>query len=573
MRYRLRRLPGVTQTEIERLIAEGIEDADGLLTRAAYPAQRATLARRSGITKERLLHLAAFADLLRVKGVGPKIAQLLVLAGGVKSTRELASQNPEVLHAAIEGTIDCAGILRRTPTIGQLSNITEVAGELIPRLVMGAVHETQVKREYSRLLKRLAEDAKRSFCTFQATYASICLAGVLLPLAYLGARIIRILQIVPMPRTDSAVSAFRLAEEAAWRSFEVIGYSLASVAILLLLVTTVVSAIVYLSHGWTERLMFRTTGSRIAFLRLEDTDSRRHRRIERLLQSALCCVAPCLFVAALWFPEESTRIIERAGPVVPPATIVVVLIVCGPSLWELVRQRQKGSTTRACDIQRFLQYRLVELARMAIILILALKVLLPLGLATYRFVGTQCILPGFRMRLEPIMSDLEALPSGSVNVAGSRSITDLFTAELVGMWSFDEGLYDVGASVLASVAVPAWRVIAVILFVLPLVLLGNPWHGVLVLVLTATSYYAEEAIVEHVPELLGLGRGSLASITLLALLILSNTVFHSWTFQGITGPSVVCYVCGSEAQAGANRCPSCGARLPSGWNRHIREVP
>ena len=78
---------------LKKLPARTTHDAGRAL---AKPSARKKAAKRLGIEKKRLCELAALFDLLRVRGVGPRMA-LLLRASGVTACPDLAREDPEDL--------------------------------------------------------------------------------------------------------------------------------------------------------------------------------------------------------------------------------------------------------------------------------------------------------------------------------------------------------------------------------------------------------------------------------------------------------------------------------------------
>jgi len=97
-------LSGDERRALERL---DIRDTRALLGWTAPLARRVWLARQTGIELERLEALARTCDLLRIDGIGPSIAEILILAG-VSDSRALARERPssllERLRVASRGT-------------------------------------------------------------------------------------------------------------------------------------------------------------------------------------------------------------------------------------------------------------------------------------------------------------------------------------------------------------------------------------------------------------------------------------------------------------------------------------
>ncbi len=93
---KLAAVTGLSAAGVDKLHEAGVEKASALLAACATPDGRAELSAETGIDEETLLSAAKKLDLMRVKGVGAKNAELL-LASGVDTVPELATRNAENL--------------------------------------------------------------------------------------------------------------------------------------------------------------------------------------------------------------------------------------------------------------------------------------------------------------------------------------------------------------------------------------------------------------------------------------------------------------------------------------------
>jgi uncharacterized membrane protein/predicted flap endonuclease-1-like 5' DNA nuclease len=84
---------GLSAADGAKLHDAGVEKVSAFLALAATPEGRAELEQETGIAGDVILRAAKKLDLMRIKGVGPKYASLL-LACGVDTVPELARRNP-----------------------------------------------------------------------------------------------------------------------------------------------------------------------------------------------------------------------------------------------------------------------------------------------------------------------------------------------------------------------------------------------------------------------------------------------------------------------------------------------
>lgn len=82
------------------LAKDGIQSTDQLLDRIARKADRAALAKRTGVDATLLDTVARQVDMLRVRGIGPKMVRLLD-AAGVTTIAQLRTQAPDDLFTRV----------------------------------------------------------------------------------------------------------------------------------------------------------------------------------------------------------------------------------------------------------------------------------------------------------------------------------------------------------------------------------------------------------------------------------------------------------------------------------------
>ena len=108
-------------TEVKaKLEAEGIQNTQQLLEHTQTDKQRAELAHKVGTTSHVLKELANRADLMRLKGVGGDLSNLLEEAG-VNSCKELQHRIPEKLHKTLAELQASKKIAHHTPTLAQVT--------------------------------------------------------------------------------------------------------------------------------------------------------------------------------------------------------------------------------------------------------------------------------------------------------------------------------------------------------------------------------------------------------------------------------------------------------------------
>jgi predicted flap endonuclease-1-like 5' DNA nuclease len=133
MPINIRRIEGIGEVYAGKLEELGIRTLEALLEQADTPQKRKVLAERTGISEKLILEWANLADLFRIKGVGEEYSDLLEEAG-VDTVVELAQRNPEHLHAKLAEVNAAKKLVRRLPSLREVTSWVEQAKSL-PRVL------------------------------------------------------------------------------------------------------------------------------------------------------------------------------------------------------------------------------------------------------------------------------------------------------------------------------------------------------------------------------------------------------------------------------------------------------
>jgi len=129
MNYPLSAIEGLSPTEASRLKRAGVRTAAKLLEAAASAKGRKVLAASTGLSEQKLLEWANFADCMRVKGMGRAKGEIL-RASGVKTLRSLAQRNPQKLAESMEKINQSRRLLRGKITEQSVGQMIERARNL-----------------------------------------------------------------------------------------------------------------------------------------------------------------------------------------------------------------------------------------------------------------------------------------------------------------------------------------------------------------------------------------------------------------------------------------------------------
>lgn len=109
---------------LQKMNDKGIRTTQQLVDQARTPQQRNALAKEIGVSSSQLTEWVNRADLMRLKGVGREMSNLLEECG-VDSVKELQHRRAENLHAALKAANDEKKITHHAPTLSQVQEWIE----------------------------------------------------------------------------------------------------------------------------------------------------------------------------------------------------------------------------------------------------------------------------------------------------------------------------------------------------------------------------------------------------------------------------------------------------------------
>ena len=109
---------------------QGIRTTDALLQASSTRAAREALGTKIGVSAERVLEWANRADLMRLKGVGSELSDLLE-AAGVDTVKELARRRADNLQVALREINVSKKLVRRVPRQERLDSWIAQAKKLV----------------------------------------------------------------------------------------------------------------------------------------------------------------------------------------------------------------------------------------------------------------------------------------------------------------------------------------------------------------------------------------------------------------------------------------------------------
>ena len=119
MAHKIAEIKGLDAVIEQKLLAANITTVEELLAATDTAAKRNALVNQLGVNASQLTDWINRADLMRLKGVGTEMANLLEECG-VDSCRELQHRVAANLHTKLKETNDAQRITHHAPTLAQV---------------------------------------------------------------------------------------------------------------------------------------------------------------------------------------------------------------------------------------------------------------------------------------------------------------------------------------------------------------------------------------------------------------------------------------------------------------------
>jgi predicted flap endonuclease-1-like 5' DNA nuclease len=126
-------IEGIGATSAAKLKGVGVDTVEELLVKGSTPKGRETIAESSGISPKLILEWVNLADLMRIKGVGEEMSDLLEEAG-VDTVAELATRNATNLHQKLVEVNEAKSLVRQLPSEATVTDWVTQA-KALPRVV------------------------------------------------------------------------------------------------------------------------------------------------------------------------------------------------------------------------------------------------------------------------------------------------------------------------------------------------------------------------------------------------------------------------------------------------------
>jgi hypothetical protein len=410
MYYALNNFKTIPKEQLQKLQAVKILDTDILLSFATLPSDREMLGRHTGISTEDITRLASLADLVRVKGIGPRMAETLAdsgLAGNVQQFLEImqaqGKEPKQSAHYRLKENLTIrqtatkvARTLRTyakstsnqyfTPSCRQLIEAAEEALELKPRLVL-QIQENQA--EFRRQVFDQWNDEKKFLRKNNNWWLLVFVVIMLLPTLIFSYIRYQNMTVIPINLMDVKYNQF------IYNTNLFLGIDFILFCCIFLLLITIVYSIwrvfSFFASTYLKLLLFNSKTYQKAYTDLKP-DTKKEKR-------ASWWVLSLFAVLSLWLIADVAR--TTANPEVFVGQVLERVFTFGvlfgivitiPTLLKLINFRRKMISDTA--VQRYIIYMIIFMSVLPVILHMAVQTA-PITIQVHTRLMESLVLPRF----------------------------------------------------------------------------------------------------------------------------------------------------------------------------------
>lgn len=567
MKYWLDLFDTIDEETKTALAREGIHNSDQLLDCAAFPTERALLSAKTGIPGDTFLRIVGLADLVRVKGIGIKRAQVLINCSEIQTVQDLAQSSPEDLRSILfqSGLVDEK--FGRLPSQSELAEIIEEAGELKCRLVVQSPDHFDYDMEIAELdqAEAIVDKQLRRYLAAYTVTAAILLFTFLTILHFVE-------DFTHWQTSDPHMTALMQMAENIWLQTSLIASFFTSVW-LILMVLGLYGLWFFLT--WVMRVKVRgrvidrssAKQTYIAFKKQQRMTEYKASLKRGAILFALFSLVSVLtvFVPSL-FGIDVSVVVEyffTSLIIVMPIFALVAIFPGVRSAWRAYKERVGKYGESA--VQQVMLFN-VFYALIALIWIwFIIQIGIPAAFQGYRLVYGRFYLMPQVEKLFAIYNDVNEMEPSveDVNVHETFLIENgnrlTFGANALNFSDVDGTRWEATVIGYLSPTVGLLMVVGfVIVCVIPFILLGKVKAAILFLLLIPLSEFSEWLIEKYTSRAFQVPDGSLVAIGLIIMLFVSLTIMFDRFYQNQTQDEQVCLFCCHENPAGAKFCIQCG---------------
>lgn len=567
MRYKLNQFPSISRQNLGKLAKAGFKDVDALLARTSLPDERKALSNVIEMPEEDLTRCSSMVDLARIKGVSPRMAEMLVESGSARNVQsfiEAMNQPQEVLKKLSSWSAQRKKKVK-LPSPGQLSEMREEALELRPRLAFGNAGEGE---SFRRELIQRANSERIHLRRISFAFSGIVVAAVAILYGlsrYYSASQLRE-KFIPGDELN------RLSVEVAKIMIDLNGSSLLLVFALLLVFMASLFVfydwLSYLQDAWLALWLFNRPGHRKFYRRLKSIDLQKQVRGLWMAVGIFALLAIVLVILSYILLQIEMGMTDFAQAISWSVIFGGILLGVTASV-PVIRFYQKDLRLRENldSLRRYMVYYLAKVLTLPLMVVLLTQVAMPLAFDLHRQLYLEWIVPPARRELLENRSAIEELKIDSPGQESRRDeILDFINGDILpGLetfgvvdsgrgFSFEELYIPMALNMVVWTALTAY----LLLFVVPYLILGGWKRGLFYILLLGIGLNTEKMLTLYSPTWFMLPKSSLGSFFLIAFFVFANALFFDWIYDELTSDKIVCLSCNAYIEKKSRFCEDCG---------------
>lgn len=599
MHYPLNVFKTISVTQLQKLQAIAISDTDTLLNQAALPADREFLARRSGLKPEEITHLASIADLVRIKGIGPRIAEVLVESGLIgnvqtflEATRALEVTGTRYNRLAESSTTQDAvtdlvkqlksrlqsqGKHNSFPNAHRLIESAEEALELKPRLVLAAPDDNVAFRE--KLFAVWKDESRFSWKTNRWWLLSLFLIFTITVLVGIYIRYENFNVPIQTPLDARFDQFLRDTNIYLLVDFFVI------FGVLLLTLGTVYlcwRVYLYLTSTYLKIWLFNARIYQETYDAIQ-SDLEKEKGATWIAMIIFCLMAALLMFEVARFAGDSQKVISLVGSQLTLFMTLLGAVVCIPTLLKLIEFRRKVVSETA--IRRFIIHRIVMMIALPGVTLLATRFMVPMTFQLHTGIMENLVMPYVLENAVQTRAYIENYPTDNAVDEFAKEYYLLFMDD----WDephakkfllfispqdleFLDQLLQAGSrAILALVGVAI-----LFLFILPYLIYGGIGKGIFYILLLWIAQLLDTFLQNSSPTWFHVPPNPVSTAIIIGVCLLSSALFFDWLYDFFTDQPKFCPACGQELATEDLYCTHCGmvvSEVPSKEEKVLKFLP
>lgn len=590
MRYPLSAFTSIPPQALTAFAAESIADSDQLLAHATTPQQRVLLSRNTGISIDEITCWAGMSDLVRIKGIGPVTAEMLVLSGTAGSIQQFTQKligtgnsnkqdNLTVRIAHQQNVLNISGEIANSlnkysmnancrnfsMSAQRVAEIAEEAFELRPRLVLP---EQDTSPEFKLMIHETAKESfKRSWKSFFGFFAILIAAIIIIIIGIAFWTYSRVFTSI-----SSSDSMDFLMFQVNWifgkymiKNFIIIAAVCALSAIFMYSVYMLFS---YFLDSKIRLLLFKQQIYQKTYTKIK-SEIGEESRISKWVVSVFAILVVgivSIFLYSLNIDVSTYTLFSNLSVQVSFVGIILAGLISAPGVLYLITKLRENKGLNKEGVQRYLVYLLCQFSLIPIVIVAFTGYVLPLSFDFHSMIYRNWLVPPLKSEVQETLQQLKS----DINISSAvkrdtyiQRIEEKITPEKLDEFglivtSENDEVIELAIPIAKQMIVSLVYTAFILLFLLPYFILRGGGKGIFYIILLAVSFFLENRLQTTAPDWFSLYPNSFLAWVIIGFALLSSALFFNWLYNLVTEKRKFCPQCNNELEENALFCSYCG---------------